>query len=511
MRPLIFPRNTTGQILVRKPEQNLAKSLARNSRDPSIQKTPRFWPGKRADFCSIRVDFCSKPGWASIKGSSETMSSDWNPFGLEHGTTDFFGDVVYNEIHEEVVVRKAVVLEQKEETNLDMDTAALSNVSVEPNISPKPPLRRNIASQFCLQTPDCTPKPPMRLRRENPDCAIFSRDVNDPSQGQVKIPVRQLQKGYQSAPALKTLHGSSSYADHDSAFVRGGFGRRSISEVINKLRSGEQLSMEGGRKALRDGVDRFHKTLQDIRTGLGALSQRFRVSTRRRCRLDQVAEAPSPTPAKGVAEHFSRSGAMFNACSTPIRLYSPFAIESPSARGDPGDKRFSPQNKETRSAVRVRFETHRRVVLDTVRSKATGNWAGTPSPASKVAAGNNGRSNAALMARLRHRYPPSNALSTFDSPSRKFGQDVANLNQGLVDLSLMADQVVAKVNQNLADKPKMKQNERHTPTIPAPPRAKAFEEDKENTPTSRPSSLSKDVVRQNDLNHVTEAVLVHFP
>ncbi|CAG0890600.1 unnamed protein product [Cyprideis torosa] len=37
------PRNTFGQVLARKSGQN----LARNSRDPPIQKTPRFWSGNR--------------------------------------------------------------------------------------------------------------------------------------------------------------------------------------------------------------------------------------------------------------------------------------------------------------------------------------------------------------------------------------------------------------------------------------------------------------------------------
>ncbi|PNF18894.1 hypothetical protein B7P43_G01374, partial [Cryptotermes secundus] len=74
---------------------------------------------------------------------------------------------------------------------------------------------------------------------------------------------------------------------------------------------------------LRSGADKLSKTLNNVRTTFGAFSQKFRSSTRRRHRLKN--ESPhSPVTPQSRSRHLLGR--------TPIKLYSPFGIESPCQR-----------------------------------------------------------------------------------------------------------------------------------------------------------------------------------
>ncbi|XP_044254344.1 uncharacterized protein LOC123004894 [Tribolium madens] len=83
---------------------------------------------------------------------------------------------------------------------------------------------------------------------------------------------------------------------------------------------------ENTRKIFRNSAERFSKTLNTVRTTFGSITQKFRVSTRRR----QILEEGPMTPNCDTPYTFSKQVLG----RTPTKLYSPFGIETPSAAAD---------------------------------------------------------------------------------------------------------------------------------------------------------------------------------
>ncbi|KAG5878514.1 hypothetical protein JTB14_018898 [Gonioctena quinquepunctata] len=73
------------------------------------------------------------------------------------------------------------------------------------------------------------------------------------------------------------------------------------------------------RKVLRNSMERISKTYNTFRTAIGTITQRFKVSTKRR----QILEEGPMTP--NCATPYSRQ----ILGRTPTKMYSPFNIESP--------------------------------------------------------------------------------------------------------------------------------------------------------------------------------------
>ncbi|XP_018318609.1 uncharacterized protein LOC112904275 [Agrilus planipennis] len=85
------------------------------------------------------------------------------------------------------------------------------------------------------------------------------------------------------------------------------------------------LSLNNSRKMLRTGTEKFHKGLNNFRTTLTSLSQRFR-GTRRRHILEETNFTPNaPNGAPATPLTFSKTVLG----RTPTKLYSPFGIETP--------------------------------------------------------------------------------------------------------------------------------------------------------------------------------------
>lgn len=79
------------------------------------------------------------------------------------------------------------------------------------------------------------------------------------------------------------------------------------------------------RKALQTGAERISKTLSNVKVTFGSISQRFKIPTRRRQRLEEqftpdINAIKSATPQTRSRDLLGR---------TPTKLYSPFGIETP--------------------------------------------------------------------------------------------------------------------------------------------------------------------------------------
>ncbi|KAF2893462.1 hypothetical protein ILUMI_12722 [Ignelater luminosus] len=81
------------------------------------------------------------------------------------------------------------------------------------------------------------------------------------------------------------------------------------------------ISLNDTRRVLRTGAERISKTFNELRTTIGTLSQRFRISTKRR----QILEEGPVTPGCITPHTLSRTVLG----RTPTKLYSPFSIDSP--------------------------------------------------------------------------------------------------------------------------------------------------------------------------------------
>ncbi|XP_018571929.1 uncharacterized protein LOC108911472 [Anoplophora glabripennis] len=98
------------------------------------------------------------------------------------------------------------------------------------------------------------------------------------------------------------------------------------------------------RRALRNGAVRISKTFNTVRTTFGTISQRFKISTKRRQILQEGPMTPNcATPHTFAKQVLGR---------TPTKLYSPFGIESPYNRGTTVDKENVPPNKQTKKITR---------------------------------------------------------------------------------------------------------------------------------------------------------------
>ncbi|RZC39550.1 uncharacterized protein BDFB_001501 [Asbolus verrucosus] len=75
------------------------------------------------------------------------------------------------------------------------------------------------------------------------------------------------------------------------------------------------------RRVLRNGAERLTKTFNNVRTTIGTITQKFRVSTKRR----QILEEGPMTPNCATPHTFSKQ----ILGRTPTKLYSPFGIETP--------------------------------------------------------------------------------------------------------------------------------------------------------------------------------------
>ncbi|KAJ8916665.1 hypothetical protein NQ315_000310 [Exocentrus adspersus] len=88
------------------------------------------------------------------------------------------------------------------------------------------------------------------------------------------------------------------------------------------------------RKAFRNGAERLSKTFNTVRTTFGTISQRFRISTKRR----QILEEGPMTPNCATPHTFARQVLG----RTPTKMYSPFGIDSPYGKGTTIDKENLP-------------------------------------------------------------------------------------------------------------------------------------------------------------------------
>ncbi|CAH0549623.1 unnamed protein product [Brassicogethes aeneus] len=78
---------------------------------------------------------------------------------------------------------------------------------------------------------------------------------------------------------------------------------------------------ENTRKVLRNGAERITKTFNTVRTTFGSISQKFKISTKRR----QILEEGPMTPNCATPQTFSKQ----ILGRTPEKMYSPFGIDSP--------------------------------------------------------------------------------------------------------------------------------------------------------------------------------------
>ncbi|XP_019869920.1 uncharacterized protein LOC109598446 [Aethina tumida] len=75
------------------------------------------------------------------------------------------------------------------------------------------------------------------------------------------------------------------------------------------------------RKVLRNGAERISKTFNTVRTTFGSISQKFKISTKRREILEEGPMTPNcATPDTLARQILGR---------TPVKLYSPFGFDSP--------------------------------------------------------------------------------------------------------------------------------------------------------------------------------------
>ncbi|XP_033222977.1 uncharacterized protein LOC117176787 [Belonocnema kinseyi] len=171
----------------------------------------------------------------------------------------------------------------------------------------------------------------------------------------IRISVKHLPKARKSLRRRLQDRFEDDYSTGNSSFGKETKGpeKKDCSGNSGSGRSWHNLSFGNvrtdSRKALQNGAERISKTISNVKVTFGNISQRFKISTRRRHRLEEQF-TPDGSAAKSATPQ-TRSRHLLG--RTPTKLYSPFGIESPRrAWGAWGKENFPSDSKSSEKSFK---------------------------------------------------------------------------------------------------------------------------------------------------------------